>query len=141
MSKLNAIFTIIAISVLPTFLAGCVAISDDIARVAARQGSKAGDDVARQVPKKGAAIVPPLSSNVNQELLDKCSRQVGKSAVVETWKQVNSSGSQVSENYLLGVARDAIQKCTVGKVGDEILDELANLAVSDFKQEYPQAVN
>lgn len=139
MIKLNVAVTIIAISVLPKFLAGCAA-TDDIARIASRQGSNVGDDLARQVPNKRTAVSTAVSRNADQyELLDRCRRQVGKSAVVVAWDQIQSSGGQVSEQYLLDVARDAVQKCTVGKQGDQVLDELAKLVVSDFKQEYPQA--
>jgi hypothetical protein len=140
MKKIYAAVTIIAISVAPTILAGCAAMSDDIVRIATKQGSNVGDDVARQIPKKRTAVVPVISKSANQnELLKKCSRQAGKTAVVEAWQRRTYSGSKVQENYLLGVARDAIQRCTVGSVGDNILDKLADSAVSDFRQEYPQA--
>lgn len=144
MKKIYTAVIITALSVVPTFLTGCAAFSDDIARIAAKQANNVGDDIARQVPKKSTAFVPVVPHNANQNtLLQKCSRQAGKSAVVEAWKRNNSSGNQVSENYLVSVARDAIQKCTVGKVGDKILDatwnELAYSTVSNFKQEYPRA--
>jgi hypothetical protein len=140
MNKIYTAVTIIAISIVPTFLAGCAAISDDIARIVAKPVSNAGDDLVRQVPKKKIAVATVVPMNANQnKLLNKCSQQAGKSAVLEAWQRVNSSGSQVSENYLFGVARDAIQKCTVGKVGDRVLDELAHSTVGDFKQEYPRA--
>ena len=75
MKKIYAAVTIIAVLVVPTFLASCAAVSDDIARIAARQGSNVGDDVARQVPNKGTAVLPAVTRNVNQnKLLDKCSR-------------------------------------------------------------------
>lgn len=140
MKKIYAVINIIAVSVVPTFLVSCAAL-DDIARGIAKKGSSLTDDVVEQVPKGKSAVVPVVPPRgVNQnKLLAKCSRQAGKSAVIEAWNQANSSGIQVYENYLLDVARDAIQKCTVGNVGDEILDELANSVVTDFKQENPQA--
>lgn len=126
---------IIAITISPAFLVSCTAL-DDLARLGASQV----DDGARQIPKIKSAVIAPATKNINQnKLVAKCNRQVGKSAVIEAWKRANSSGSQVYKNYLLDVARDAIQKCTVGSVGDNILDNLANSAVTDFEKEYPQA--
>lgn len=138
MKKIKAAVTIIFIPVISVFFTGCAAL-DDVTRIAARQGSHVEDDLARQSAKikSGVTVVP--AKNLNQNI-EKCSRQIGKSAVVEAWKLANTSGSQVEESYLFNVARDAIQKCTVSSVGDKVLDELAILAVADFKQQYPQAV-
>lgn len=137
MKKIYMAIHIIAITISPAFIASCAAL-DDLARLGASQI----DEGARQFPKI-KSVVPPATKNINQNTLAaKCNRQVGKSAVVEAWKRANSSGSQVHKNYLLDVARDAIQKCTVGSVGDKILDNLDNLAnsaVTDFEKEYPQA--
>ncbi|MFB2875995.1 hypothetical protein [Floridanema aerugineum] len=141
MSKLNVTLAMIAILTAPIFLSSCRSISDDIAKMA-RQGSKVGDDIPQQVavPNNRTTVSPIVAKNVDQhELLNKCTRQTGKSAVTVAWEQAKSSGFQVSEQYLLNVARDAIQKCLLGKVGDKVLDELAKLAVSEFKQENPQA--
>jgi hypothetical protein len=138
MKKVYMAFTIIAITVAPTFLAGCASVSDDLVRVATRQGSSIGDDVTRQASRNGDVAVSTVSRSVNQnELLKRCTQQARKSAVLEAWRRLDSSVSQQeSENYLFTVARDAIQTCTLGKVGDQLLDELARSAVSDFKEEY-----
>lgn len=138
MKKIYMAIHIIAITISPAFLASCAAL-DDLARLGASQI----DEGARQIPKIKTAVVATAPRNINQNTLAaKCNRQVGKSAVIEAWKRANSSGSQVHKNYLLDVARDAIQKCTVGSMGDKILDNLDNLAnsaVTDFENEYPQA--
>ncbi|NEU72559.1 hypothetical protein PI95_008245 [Hassallia byssoidea VB512170] len=138
MKKIDVAVTIIVIPIISAFLTGCAAL-DDIARVGGRQGDNLQPNVPGFTNKKPTAVTVLPPKNLNQNRLEKCSRQTGKSAVVEAWNLASSSGSQVEENYLLNVARDAIQRCTVGRVGDKILDELASSSVADFKQEYPQA--
>jgi hypothetical protein len=138
MKKVYMAFTIIAITVAPTFLTSCASVSDDLVRVVTRQGSSLGDDVTRQASRNGDAAVSAVSRSVNQdELLKRCTQQARKSAVLEAWQRLDSSVSQQeSENYLFTVAKDAIQTCTLGKLGDQLLDELASSVVSDFQQEY-----
>ncbi|MBD2012450.1 hypothetical protein H6F96_00265 [Microcoleus sp. FACHB-53] len=147
----KAYMGLIAISIVQALLVGCASVSDDIARIATKQGSNLVDDVARTASKQGSnvtddaarqfsknetRVVPATSQNVNSnKLLKKCAHQAGRSAVVEAWQRQASSDNQASESYLLAAARDAIQRCTVGNEGDQVLDELANLVVSDFKQE------
>ncbi|GET41737.1 hypothetical protein [Microseira wollei] len=133
MSKLDVAVTIIGISVALTFLAGCRGSLDDIASIAAKKGSNAGDDVARQVPNRTAVVTAVSRNDEVDELLAKCRRQVRESFVDVAWEQVKSSGGKVSENYLIEVARDGIQKCTVG----EVLDESAKLTqVASYIKRY-----
>jgi hypothetical protein len=127
---------LITLSIVQVLLVGCAGVSDDIARVLTKQGSNVTDDAARQFSKNRTALVPVTSKNGNQnELLKQCTQEAKESAVREAGQRLISSDNQASDSYLLAVARDAIQRCTVGKVGDQLLDELANLAVSDYKQE------
>src|SRR4028118_35600 len=131
----KACMGLITISIVQVLLVGCAGVSDDIARVLTKQGSNVTDEAARQFSKNRTALVPVTSKNGNQnELLKQCTQEAKESAVREA-RQRLISGNQASDSYLLAVARDAIQRCTVGKVGDQVLDELANLVVSDFKQE------
>lgn len=144
---------LIAASIAPMLLVGCASVSDDIAKIAIKQGSSVSDDIARTATQQGSnvtddaarqfsknrtPVVPVTSESVNlNELRKKCTKQVGRSAVVkawEKWKKPSFLNNQVLENDLLSVARDAIQKCTMGKVGDQVLDELANSVISEFKQ-------
>jgi hypothetical protein len=132
----KAYMGLITLSIVQALLVGCAGVSDDIARIVTKQGSNVTDDAARQFSKNRTALVPVTSKNVNQnEWLKQCTQEAGASAVREAGQRLISSGNQVSDSYLLAVARDAIQRCTVGKVGDRVLDKLANLVVSDFKQE------
>jgi hypothetical protein len=98
MKKIHVAINIIVLSIVPTFLVGCGAL-DDFVRVIIRNGA---DNVQPKVPGKPARI-PLVHKNHQNELVKKCSRQAGKSAVVEAWERVNSSGRQVDENYLLSV--------------------------------------
>jgi hypothetical protein len=132
----KAYMGLITLSIVQALLVGCAGVSDDIARIVTKQGSNVTDDAARQFSKNRTALVPVTSKTVNQnKLLKQCTQEAKESAVREAGQRLISSGNQASDSYLLAVARDAIQRCTVGKVGDQVLDKLANLAVSDFKQE------
>jgi hypothetical protein len=141
---------LIAVSIAPMLLVGCASVSDEMATIVVKQGRNLGDDIASRATQQGSnvtddaaktfsknktPVVPVTPKNVNlNKSLKKCAKQAGKSAVVEAWQRQGSSDNQVSEDYLLAVTRDAIQKCTVGKVGDQVLDELANSVISEFKQ-------
>lgn len=141
---------LIALSIAPILLVGCASVSDDVAAIAIKQGSNLSDDIAK-VTKQGrnltddatktfsknkTPVVPVTPENVSlNKLLKKCTKQAGKSAVLEAWQRQSSSDNKVPEDYLFAVARDAIQRCTVGKAGDQVLDELANSVISEFKQE------
>lgn len=139
MKKINVVFTIVIISVSPTLLVSCAGLSDDFGRLVTKPIGNTIDNVHPSVAKKPTRVPASVTNNSNlDEYFKKCSKQTGKSAVVEAWHRKNFSGSQVPESYLIAVARDAIQKCTFGKAGDKILDQLAYSAVSDFRQEYPQ---
>ncbi len=104
MKKVYMAFTIIAITVAPTFLTSCASVSDDIVRVATRQGSSLGDDVTRQASRNGDAAVSAVSRSANQdELLKRCTQQAKTSAVSEAWRRLDLPSVNKSQKiiYLL----------------------------------------
>ncbi|MBD2299066.1 hypothetical protein [Nostoc sp. FACHB-190] len=133
MVKKNVIFTLMTISVLAISFTGCKNSADD----AFRAISKQGDDVIRKVDDVDNTVIQTTktASKQSDDVLNRCRLQA-KIAVNKSLVQASSSNFEISEDNLTQIAKDAAQKCAFGGFGDFVLDQLANDAVTEAKQEY-----
>ncbi|HBE19167.1 MAG TPA: hypothetical protein DEG17_25355 [Cyanobacteria bacterium UBA11149] len=138
-----ALLSTIAASVIFSFLGGCSSVARQLPKQVdniAQAGGQQADDIAKTLSKQGDDAAIQLSKL--REQANKCKQEFAKSAVREALKTARSSGSNPSyDNYLLEVARDAIQRCVIGKLGDKLLDEFAQSTVAEVKAEYQQGVS
>lgn len=152
----KALTSTFAISVLIAFLAGCrvagsyvddvAQIGDDAANAASKFGRQSGDktDDAARVFGNGTDEFLKLAKKQVKACAKKQVKAVVK-RVIET--AISSNKKQIFQDNLLNVAKNAIQECpevkALGKSKksiDNLLNEEANLVVSEVKPEYERQI-
>lgn len=133
MIKKNAIIIITSIYGILVFSTGCNSVTrtigksgDEILKTSKNQA----DEVVETFDNQGSKAAT-LASKQSEKVLKRCKSEA-KNAVKAIKRQ---SITEISQDYLIQEAKDAAQKCAVGGLGDSILDQLANDAVTEVEQE------
>lgn len=155
--NLNKVITsVIALSIPIAFLAGCTSAAQYVDEVA-----NYGDDAVKAASKGARRVgdktddATKVIGNGTDEFLKLAKKQVkacAKKQVKAVVKRViatatSSNKSQISQEELLNVAKNAIQECPEVKALDKskksidnLLNEEANLVVSEVKPKYERQI-
>ncbi|MEW6491275.1 MAG: hypothetical protein AB1589_01805 [Cyanobacteriota bacterium] len=148
----KALASTLALSALIAFLAGCTGaanvanMGDDAANVASKIGRQSGDktdDAARVIWNGTDEFL-----NLAKKQVKACAKKPVKAVVKRViTTAIASDKSQISQEELLNVAKNAFQECpevkaldTSKKSIDNLLTKEAKLVVSEVKPEYERQI-